>query len=76
MPPYNIFKMKAITISKNLENEFLRAVKIAGLTVELQRLVSTPGRVVYRVTTPGVSQHQLFVLGVYFAQLTISSNVE
>ena len=66
--------MKAIIISKNLENEFLRAAKIAGLTVELQKLTAIPGRVVYRVTTPGVSQHQLFILGVYFAQLTLHVN--
>lgn len=66
--------MKSITISKNLENEFLRAVKTAWLTVELQRLAVVPGKAVYRVTTPNVSQHQLFVLGVYFAQLTLHIN--
>ena len=65
--------MKAIEISKNAEMAFKEAARLAGLSIECQTKIAMPGRVVYRVTTLGVSQHQLFILGVYFAQLTITA---
>ena len=62
--------MKPIEIKCSLENEFLQAVKLSGLSVKKLAPQVVAGKVLYRITSIGVSQHQIFTLGVYFAQLT------
>lgn len=67
--------MKAIEISLSNENQFLQAAQIARLKVSKKTEVAMPGRIVYEVIAP-FSQNDIFKLGVYYAQLTLSSNEE
>jgi hypothetical protein len=64
--------MKAIEIKSELKFPFLEACRLAGLEVLQLKDVVTPGTLYFKVMTPNHSQDDLFKLGVYFAQLTLS----
>jgi hypothetical protein len=65
--------MKAIEIKAEMKYPFLEAARLAGLQVEeLKKICYPKDRCYFRVTTEYHSQDDLFRLGVYFAQLTLS----
>ena len=64
--------MKAIEIKSELQVPFLEACRLAGLKVIQLKKVKMPGRMYFRVIKANYSQDDIFKLGVYFAQLTLS----
>jgi len=64
--------MKAIEIKAELKFVFLDAAKACGLDVEELKKCKFPGRLYFRITTSNFSMNDIFKLGVYFAQMSIS----
>jgi len=64
--------MKAIEIKSDLKFVFLDAVKACDLEAEELKKCKFPGRLYYRITTRNFSMNDIFKLGVYFAQMSIS----
>lgn len=65
--------MKAIEVKSDMKYPFLEAARLAGLQVEeLKKICYPKDRCYFWVTKINISQDDLFRLGVYFAQLTLS----